>query len=153
MNQSPRLVYPQGNARSGAAHRSAAAPASVPLTPRKKGEGLDKLMHLLEKKYQLGFKLKTELRSPARSKTAADTVSKRIQYLYYSDPPVLEDALATFATTATFIAKDQRLEVLSNILRSKVQHESPVSRTGTPMSARNLPPKGLNSPQPCRYTL
>lgn len=152
MRQPPHLIHPQGNAESGAGHRSGAAPASVPpLTPRKKGEGLDNLIRSLEERYQLGFKVRGELRSPAHSQTAADTVVKKIQYLYFSDGPALDQALAEFATTAISVAKDQRLDVLSNILRSKTQYKSPVSRSGTPISVKNVPPKGLKTPQPCKY--
>jgi hypothetical protein len=121
------------------------------LTPRKKGEGLDNLIRSLEERYQLGFKVRGELRSPAHSQTAADAVAKKIQYLYFSDEPALHQALAAFATTATFLAKDQQLDVLSNILRSKTQYKSPVSKPGTPTNAKNVPPKSLRTPQPCKY--
>lgn len=151
MYQSPRLVYPQGNDRNGAGHRSSAAPASVPvhhtpLTPRKTGVALDNLLRSLEHQYQLGFKNKSEW-SPARSKTAADVVAKKIQHLFFSSRTDLEDALAAFAKIATSTAQNERLGVLSNILRSKV----PRSRTGTPTSTKNVPPRSLDTAQPCKY--
>ncbi|XPS75497.1 hypothetical protein M3J09_007573 [Ascochyta lentis] len=149
MHQSSRLAYPQGNVGRGAGHRSAAAPASVPpSTPRKKGEGLDNLIRSLERQYQLGFKTNLEFKSPARNKTTADIVVDKIQYLYYSHGPALDEVLRTFASRAALLAKEQRLSELLHILRSKIQHESPISRTGTPMSARNVPPKILKTPQP-----
>ena len=150
MQQLPRSVHPQGNG-NGAAHRSGVAPASVPpLTPQKKGEYLDNLIRSLEDQYQLGLKAGAGLRSPARSKTAEDTAIQMIQRLYYTHGPALDDALAAFAAVATFIPKDQRLEALSTILRNKIKHKSPMSRSGTPMNARNVPPKSLKTPQPCK---
>ncbi|KAF1364385.1 hypothetical protein EJ07DRAFT_99234 [Lizonia empirigonia] len=151
MYQSPRLVCPQGNDGIGAGYRSAAAPASVPvhhtpLTPRRTGEALDNLIRSLEHQYQLGFKNKSEW-SPARSKTAADVVAKKIQHLFFSSRTDLEDALAAFAKIATSTAQNERLGVLSNILRSKV----PRSRTGTPTSTKNVPPRSLDTAQPCKY--
>lgn len=152
MQQPPRLVYPHGT--GGSAGHHPAAPASVPpSTPRKKGEVLNQLIRSLENQYHLGFRVSTELRSPIHSKSAADLVANRIQHLFYSHKPALDEVLATFATTATFIPKEQQLDALSSIIRSKVQHESPTSRTGTPLSGRNVPRGSLKTSQPCRYIL
>ena len=148
MQQPPRSARPQGN---GAAHGSGAAPASVPvppLTPRKKGEGLNNLIRSLESRYQLGFKVNDEFRSPARNVTAADAVAKKIQFLYYSHEGALHDALAAFASAAPYVAEGQKLHMLSDLLKSKTQYGSPVSRSGTP--TRNVPPKTLKTPQLCK---
>ncbi|KAJ8106796.1 hypothetical protein OPT61_g9304 [Boeremia exigua] len=146
MQQPPRLALP-GNGSAGP--RSRAAPASVPpLTPRKKGEGLDNLLRSLDEKYQLGLNIRTVWTSPARRKTAADGVLKTIRFLYYRQEAALNDALVTFETTAEFIAKDQRLDVLANILRNKHQSGSPITRSGTPTSATNAPPTNSKTPHP-----
>jgi len=142
MQQPPRLV------QSGAGQRSGTAPASVPpLTPRKKGEELNDLICSLEDRYQLGFNVKAGLRSPAQRKSTADTAAQLIKFLFFSHRPALDDALATFATTATFIAKDQQANALLTVLRSKTQHGSPISRSATP---KNVPPKSLKTSQLCR---
>jgi hypothetical protein len=150
MQQPPRFARPQGN---GAAHGSSAAPASVPvppLTPRKKGEGLNNLIRSLESRYQLGFKVNGELRSPARNVTAADGVAKKIQFLYYSHERALHDALAAFESAAPYAAEGQKLNMLFDFLKAKTQHGSPVSRSGTPTSTKNEPPKSLKTPQFCK---
>ncbi|KZM24659.1 uncharacterized protein EKO05_0007083 [Ascochyta rabiei] len=149
MHQSSRLAHPQGNVGRGAGHRPAAAPASVPppSTPRKNGEGLNNLIRSLEQRYQWDLKINSKYRSPAQLHTTEDAVTSRIQRLYYSTGSALHDALEAFANTAKSLEKHQRLHVLLKILKSKGQHESPVSRTGTPMSARNVPPKSLPTPQ------
>jgi hypothetical protein len=149
MRRSPRLR--QVNDMSSAGPRSAAAPASVPPSTPRKGEALTNLIRSLEEQWQLGFKLLPEYRSPARNKSAVDNVAKDIQYLYYSARPALDDALEMFATMAAFIEQDQRLNVLSKILRHKTQQQSPISRKGTPLSARKVPPKSPHLPQPCKY--
>ncbi|KAF3050045.1 hypothetical protein E8E11_006510 [Didymella keratinophila] len=139
MQQPPRLV------QSGAGQRSGTAPASVPpLTPRKKGEELNDLICSLEDRYQLGFNVKAGLRSPAQRKSTADIAAQLIKFLFFSHRPALDDALATFATTATFIAKDQQTSALLTVLRSKTQHGSPISRSATP---KNVPPQSLKTSQ------
>ncbi|KAF3039373.1 hypothetical protein E8E12_006968 [Didymella heteroderae] len=141
------MVHLQGSAGSGAGQRSGAAPASVPvppLTPRKKGEELDDLICSLEDRYQLGFNIKAGLRSPAQRKSTADRAVQLIKFLFFSHRPALDDALATFATTAAFIVRDQRANALLTILRSKTQHGSPTSRSATP---KNVPPRSLRTSQ------
>ena len=150
MQQPPRSARPQGN---GAAHGSGAAPASVPvppLTPRKKGEGLNSLIRSLESRFQLGFKVNSEFRSPARNVTAADAVAKKIQFLYYSHERALHDALAAFESAAPYAAEGQKLNMLSDFLKAKTQNGSSVSRSGTPTSTRNEPPKSLKTLQLCK---
>ena len=148
MQQPPRLVHPQGNAGSGAGPRSGAAPVSVPapLTPRKKGEELDKLIRSLEDQYQLDFSVTVGLRSPAKRKTTANALEQRIQFLFFSHRPALDDALARFATTGTFIPKEQRVDTLLSILRNTTQCVTPTSRSGTPLSTKNIPPKVSSHP-------
>lgn len=148
MQQPPRLNRTQGDGR-GCAGPSASVPVP-PSTPRKKGEALNQLLRSLEDQYQLGFKVSGEPRSPINKTSAADPVQNRIQHLFYRQKPALDEALVAFATTATYIPQAQRLSALLDILRSKTQHDSPVSRAGTPLSARNVPPKTLKAPQPCK---
>lgn len=153
MQQPPRLVHPQGNVGSGAGQRSRAAPASVPVppsTPRKKGEELDNLIRLLEDQYQLGFSVSAGPRSPATRKTTADILEQKIQFLFFSHRPALDDALARFTTTATVIPKEQRADSLLDILRSTTKGATPTSRSGTPLSTKNVPPKSLKQSQLCK---
>ncbi|KAF1922470.1 uncharacterized protein M421DRAFT_10521 [Didymella exigua CBS 183.55] len=133
MQQPPRLHG------SGAGQRSGAAPASVPVAPStpRKAQELDNLIRSLEDQYQLGFNVKRGHRSPAQLKRTADRAARQIGNLFYNHRPVLDDALATFATTATFIAKDQRANPLLTVLQTKSPHVSPMSRSGTTMSAKN----------------
>lgn len=153
MRRSPRLG--QGNDRSDAGYRSAAAPASLPLTPRgqRNGKALDNLVHSLEAKWQLGLRTWTDPRSPAHHTSAADRLYAKIQRLYFSSPLVLNEALATFESTATRIPLEQRFEELSNIIIEKLQNASPIPKTGAPSSTKNKPPKTLQSSRPCKYLL
>lgn len=151
MQQPPRLVPPQGNG-GGAGHRPT-APASVPpSTPRKTGDELNRIIRSLEDQHRFGL-IVPPVRSPIRSKSVAELVADRIQQLYWSHRSTLDRALETFATTATYIPKDQKLEALRSILRSESQHDTPTSRAGTPIDAKNVPPKILKSLQPCKYAL
>jgi hypothetical protein len=147
MQRPPRLVHPQGNAGSGAGQRAPVSVPVPPLTPRKKGEELDKLIRSLEDQYQLGFPVTAGLRSPATGRSTADKVAQRIQHLFYSSRPALDNALARFATTATCIPKAQRAETLLNILRSTCP--TPTSSLGTPLSTKNVTPELLKPTQLC----
>ena len=154
MHQSSRLVHPQGNAEGDAGHCSATASASVPLlTPRKKGEDLNRLICSLEKQYQLGLRVWDEHRSPVHHlhQTTADKVYRKSQRSSFSSSPALDDALAIFETSAPFLASDQRLDVLYNILRSKTDRQSPVLRVDTP-SEKTVPLKVLKASQQRKYT-
>lgn len=150
MQHVPRLV-PPGKAEGVAGLRSGAAPASLPQTPRKKGEYLDKLLRSLEDQYHLGLKTGSDWRSPARHNTIADKVNRKIQHLYFSYEPALDDAIATFANIASSITKDKRLEEFWKILLSKAEQSTPTSRTATPPTAKNVPPS-QKTPQLRKYT-
>ncbi|KAH6644503.1 RNA dependent RNA polymerase-domain-containing protein [Boeremia exigua] len=150
MPQPPRLVPP--NNAGGRAGLRGAAPASVPVppsTPRKNAEGFDELLRSLKNDYQLEeLKIGAGLKSPARSKTVADGVIQRLRYFYYQDESTLDEVLSTFAISAKLLDIEKRLGVLAEILRRKDPRGVPVSRSGTPVSARNVPQTRLKTPQP-----
>jgi hypothetical protein len=156
MRRSPHLG--QGNNGSGAAQHRSAAPASVPpSTPRgqRNGEELDDIVRSFEEKWQLGLKTCDKFKSPSQNTTAEGKVYQQIQCLYFlkSDKSALHDALAIFDTVALRILPDQQLEALADILRKKIRDIVPISRVGTPSSARNERSKSLRPTQRCKSAL
>lgn len=155
MHQSAHLVHLQNNAEGDAEHRSSTASASAPLqTPRKKGEDLNRLICSLEQQYQLGLRVWDEHRSPIHQlhQTTADKVYRKIQRLFFSSGPTLDDALAIFETSASFLPSEQRLGLLYNILRSKTDARSPLSGADTPLCEKRAPLKVLKTSQQCKCT-
>jgi hypothetical protein len=151
MRQSPRLL--QGN-RSGAGRSNDPQPtiddSLPPDTPRhaKTGVGFDDLVRSLEQRYRLGLKVRDNLWSPQKVKSAEDKVVGQIKHLFYTSRPALEEALKSFQDIENGFPPDERLKTLKGILKSKTQ--SPMSRAGTPL---NEPPNSLKSVQTCKCTL
>jgi hypothetical protein len=126
----------------------APAPATTPNTPRKDGAALNKLIRSLENEFRLGLPVSKGLLSPSRRSDAlSGKVYSQIQRLYWSSEPALGRALDHFRQIAVGFAPDKQLEVLHGTLKSQTQ--SPLSRTGTPLSSQawpgNVPLKTLVS--------
>ncbi|KAF2828010.1 hypothetical protein CC86DRAFT_438904 [Ophiobolus disseminans] len=126
----------------------AAASLPHPQTPHRlrSNPGLDNLIRELDNEWQLGLtRGQSQLRSPAHNRTAADRTYRRIQHLFYSARPALDDVLQDFGRTARAgLATEAPLDVLHDMLKSRVT-PGPPSRTGTP---KNVPPKSLLTSNP-----
>jgi hypothetical protein len=135
--RSPRL-------RSNDASRAAGPAASLPVpeTPHhpRTGAALNSLIRSLDDQWQLGLGKVRQLRSPAQHQSTADKTYAKIQRLFYSARPALDDVIQSFTKVAPGFPNDARLGVLHGMLKSQTL---PPSRVGTPVSARNVPPKSL----------
>jgi hypothetical protein len=140
------VIPPSG--RGEDAGPGAPAPVTTPNTPRKDGAALNELIRSLEDEFRLGLVYDEKLFSPSRrSDVLSGKVYGQIQRLYWSPEPALGRALDHFRQIAVNFAPDKRLEVLHGTLKSQTQ--SPLSRTGTPLSSQarpgNVPLKTLVS--------
>ncbi|KAH9870156.1 hypothetical protein J1614_007078 [Plenodomus biglobosus] len=142
MRKSTRLA--QGNHGQSPEPTGAVGPA--PRTPHhpKSGAVLKQLIQSLEAKWQLGLKVH-EHQSPAQTRTTADKIKARIQYLFFSSRPALDEALEKFEASAAGFAPEEHVYVLDGLLKSKQFTKSPQSRIGIPVGTQNQPPKSLLS--------
>jgi|SRR5690242_6372030 len=141
--QRPPYVVHQPSDGDGRAGPSASVP---PSTPRKDGRALNQLMRTIEGTYHLGLTISSEPRSRAHQTSAVDNVENKIQLLFYTNESALSDVLKAFAAKATITPKAQQLDVLLNLLKREVQHMTPISRVGTPLSSRRMAQEGLETP-------
>lgn len=142
MRKSTRLA--QGN--HGQSPEPTGAGPTAPRTPHhpKSGAVLKQLIQSLEAKWQLGLKVH-EHQSPAQTRTTADKIKARIQYLFFSSRPALDEALEKFEASAAGLAPEEHVYVLDGLLKSKQFTNSPQSLSGIPVGTRNQPPKSLLS--------
>lgn len=153
MQPSPRFAHTQGHCGSGAAHRSSAAPVSLPpLTPRKTGKQLDARLHAFEGKHRLGLDTSTGDKSSPSTKTKEGTATRLIQQLHYAPGDPLSAVFSSFDFIVPFVAKEKRLDALLELLRKHASYRTPVSRSRTPINASDLPIKALEVPQSCKCT-
>ncbi|CAO2652575.1 Nn.00g008580.m01.CDS01 [Neocucurbitaria sp. VM-36] len=132
----------------GSASGPAAPAASLPATPHhlRPGAAIDALILSLEAEWHLGLRVRGADWSPARSRTddQADRVCGLVKRLFYSAETTLNQAIAGFREVAPVLPQEKRLDVLCQLLSSKVQKngQDPISRTGTP---KNDPPKSFKA--------
>lgn len=138
MRASPRFM--QGNRGAGDPAVPALVPPETPHHP-KSGAALQALIGQLEKRWHLGLKTGDDPKSPARNRSQADKIQRKLQYMFYRTKPALDDALEIFEKSAIGSAPEKRLELLEGILKSK--SSTPHSRTGTPFGPRHEPPPNL----------
>lgn len=136
MRRSPRLANGAGNGSRSATPTHVPNP-QTPQHPRS-GAVLDDLVRSLDSEWQLGLsRTNNHLSSPSQPRTLAGRTYSRIQLLFYTSRPALDDALRIFNSTARGCPLEKRLETLYRILLAQ---PTPVPRSGTP---RNVPPKTL----------
>ncbi|KAF2026769.1 RNA-directed RNA polymerase 2 [Setomelanomma holmii] len=122
----------------------AAGPASLPLpqpeTPHhpRTGAALDTIVRALDDDWQLGLRRVRQLRSPLYHQSTADKTYAKIQRLFYSARPALDEVIGRFNKAAPSFPREARLDILNGLLKSQTLTPS---RVGTPVSARNVPPK------------
>ncbi|KAH7066941.1 RNA dependent RNA polymerase-domain-containing protein [Paraphoma chrysanthemicola] len=146
--RSPRLRNDARTAAGGSAALPAPVPHSLPqpTTPQhpRTGAALSNLIRSLDDEWHLGLGKIPQLRSPAQHQTTADKTYAKIQRLFYSARPALDDVIQSFTKVASGFPKEAQLEVLHGMLKS--QTTQPPSRVRTPVSgSRNVPPKSLLS--------
>ncbi|KAI4662225.1 uncharacterized protein J4E79_004514 [Alternaria viburni] len=118
---------------------------SLPATPRhRSGAALNELICSLERQWNIGLRLRGNGWSPNKAipSDAADKVNALIQFLFYSAPTALEEAIEQFKGDAPSLTREERLEKLREIL-SRVKKGELESKGRTP---RNEPPKVRATP-------
>lgn len=116
---------------------------SSPGTPRhvRNGPGLDNVIREIENDWKLGLQSRDASWSPRGSNNSlADKVYGLIKRLYYTQKPALDRSLGEFQAQALGVRDPiARLGLLYGKL---MDHKgAPVSRAGTPQSARSTPLK------------
>lgn len=137
-----------GNGKAGSPAPPAALPIPLPKTPHhlRRGAAIDELIRSLEARWRIGLKVRGAEWSPQRSRTndLADKIYGLVKRLYFSAEPALHQAVANFNDLATQSPHGGSLDLLCQVLSSKIKKDGgdAISRTSTP---KNNPPKSLKA--------